>query len=73
MQHWNKTQRILLVGIAACLLCCPAALAEKGGNGGGGRKGANYTIIPFLPPDFARQLSLTLLVGITRPIIVSSM
>ncbi len=49
MRHWKRPPRMLLVALAACLLCFTPAQAKKpdkpGGGGGGGDAGPSYQIV----------------------------
>lgn len=51
MRRWTRKQGIVAVAVAACLLCNTVTQAK------GPPKQAAYTIIPFLPPNFASTSS----------------
>jgi hypothetical protein len=51
MRRWTRKPGIVAVAVAACLLCNTVAQAK------GPPKQAAYTIIPFLPPNFASTSS----------------
>jgi hypothetical protein len=55
---WKKLHLIVATLSAVCLLPAALTLAQGNGNGsGGGGSGAEYTIIPFAPPDVVSERS----------------